>query len=124
MAVLVHRTEKHLRVMSDENAEVFRDENWILNPDLSNVHDVPSKYWHINGDIITEMTSEQKQAVDTEEVVQHRNEMAAVIENTNSFERAFALVILDEINALRTAQGLPVRTPRQLRRAVRAKLDI
>jgi hypothetical protein len=36
--------------------------------------------------------------------------------------KAFAMVMLDEINILRTTAGLPVRTPAQFKAAVRAKL--
>jgi hypothetical protein len=36
--------------------------------------------------------------------------------------KAFALIVLDEINALRAAAGLNVRTPAQLKAAHRAKL--
>lgn len=38
--------------------------------------------------------------------------------------KAFALVVLDEINLLRTQHALPLRTATQLRDAVRAKMDV
>jgi hypothetical protein len=37
--------------------------------------------------------------------------------------KAFALIVLDEINGLRSKAGLPDRTPAQLKAAHRAKLD-
>jgi len=40
----------------------------------------------------------------------------------NSTLKAFALVVLDEINILRVAAGLPERTVQQLKSAVKAKL--
>jgi hypothetical protein len=36
--------------------------------------------------------------------------------------KAFALIVLDEINAMRAKAGLPERTPGQLKAAYRAKL--
>jgi hypothetical protein len=35
--------------------------DWIVNPDLSNVAGVPSRYWKIVGDTITEMSVEEKE---------------------------------------------------------------
>jgi hypothetical protein len=43
--------------------------------------------------------------------------------DSNLALKAFALIVLDEINILRAAAGLAPRTPEQLKTAHRAKLD-
>ncbi len=62
MAEVVHRLLKtHL---TSVNTPDFPVSDWIHNPDLSAVEGVPSIYWKITGDTITEMDSLEKAAVD------------------------------------------------------------
>lgn len=42
--------------------------NAIINPDISSVQSVPLKYWKRSGNIVVEMTTLEKQAVDQAEL--------------------------------------------------------
>ena len=98
--------------------------NYIEAPDLSAVAGEPTKYWIITGDVITLMSQAEQDAVDAAELVASRDALADEIDRNESYTRAFALVVLDEINTLRAAHGLNDRTPAQLKTALRNKMDI
>ena len=98
--------------------------NYIEAPDLSAVVGEPTKYWIITGDVITLMSQPEQDAVDDAELVASRDALADEIDRNESYTRAFALVVLDEINALRSEHGLNARTPAQLKTALRNKMDI
>lgn len=61
MANVLHRTTKEY--IESANTPEYPESEWIINPDLSNVQGVPNKYWKITGDIVTEMSSTEKDAV-------------------------------------------------------------
>lgn len=42
--------------------------NAVINPDLTSLSSVHKKYWKRSGDIVVEMTTEEKQAVDQAEI--------------------------------------------------------
>ena len=65
MASVVHRTTKEYRRSADTGK--FPVEDWIINPDMAAVEDVPSKYWVISGDIVSEMTQAAKDSADAAE---------------------------------------------------------
>ena len=78
-------------------------------------------------------TDEEETAILSEWAENNRPRTAQEIDNAKSLEadinakfnptlKAFALVVLDEINLLRIAAGLPERTINQLKNAVKAKL--
>lgn len=46
------------------NTPDFPETDWIINPDLSQVASVPSLYWKITGDEVSEMSPSEKAAVD------------------------------------------------------------
>jgi hypothetical protein len=65
MADVVNRTTRvHLRSV---NTPDYPASEWIINPDLSAVAGVPTRYWLISGNTVTEMTPAQKAAVDAAE---------------------------------------------------------
>jgi len=49
-------------------------------------------------------------------------ELADIQKQFNQTLKAFALVVLDEINILRTEAGLSARTPAQVKTAIKSKL--
>ena len=62
MANVVHRTTKEFR--RSVNTLDFDVGTWIINPDLSTLVGVPSKYWEISGDVVSAMNQAAKDAVD------------------------------------------------------------
>ncbi len=97
--------------------------NYVEEPDLSSVAGQPSKYWLLSGDLFSLADQAARDAVDAALLVQRRDNIADQIDLAESYARAFALVVLDEINVLRTTAGLSVRTAAQLKTALRARLD-
>jgi len=145
MADVLNRTTKQF--IASANTVEYPVEAWIINPDLSAVVGQPSKYWKINGgDVVSLMTQQERDAVDAAALVSARDALAAEMDNLESYARAFALVVLDEINthatnisadrlaavnggsygAFRTAatavSATPTRTIAQLKTALRNKL--
>ena len=95
---------------------------WIYLPDLSAVTGNPPKYWKISGDVVSLMTPLEQQAVDTQELSDQRDSITEQFDRVDDIIRAVALVVLDEINILRTRDGLTARTVAQMRTAIRNKL--
>lgn len=97
--------------------------NYIEYPDLSAVAGQPHKYWLITGDVISLVDQPTREAIDAAELSARRDEIADDIDRVESYSRAFALVVLDEINILRAQHGQIGRTAAQLKTAVRNKLN-
>lgn len=96
----------------------------IYQPDLSAVTGFDSKYWEVIGDVISLMNQEARDSIDSIEISNNRDVLANNIDSPESYEKAFALVVLDEINLLRANAGLPTRSASQLKTAVRNKMDV
>lgn len=62
MATVLNRSTKEL--LDSVHTPDYDTPEWLINPDLSAVEGVPNKYWSIHGDDVTEMTPEEKAAVD------------------------------------------------------------
>lgn len=62
MADVINRTTKaYLRSV---NTPDYPTADWIVNPDLSSLVEVPQKYWKVVGDTVVEMDQSEKDAVD------------------------------------------------------------
>lgn len=122
MPLWIHRTTKQILVSVPLRKLPEAEGNYIQDPDLP--RGVPPKYLTISGDVVTEMTQQQKDAVDAAELEAARDNVAAQLEQQEDLLRAFALVVLDEINILRGAAIPPLsaRTIQQLKTAMRNKL--
>lgn len=98
----------------------------ILDPDLSAVTGFESKYWITQvfpDDAVTLEDQATRDSIDVAEIVASRDALADDIDRNETFLKAFALVVLDEFNNLRSQHGLAPRTISQLKTAVRNKLD-
>lgn len=144
MATVLNRTTKQL--IPSANTIDYPVESWIINPDLSAVTGFSSKYWVIAGDVVSLMSQAERDTVDANELQAARDAVAAQMDQMENYLRAFALVMLDEINLhatrvtaildaidnnstlanIRTAVALipdvPTRTIAQLKTALRNKL--
>jgi hypothetical protein len=123
MGDYVHRTTKQYLKSVSPNSLPEPLVNYIEDPDLSNVVGVPSIYWIITGDVITEMTQGEKDAVDAAILSAARDgEMQAEIDNLESVVRQLTKLTVDELNILRALHSLPDRTMTQVRDQLRADL--
>lgn len=119
----VHRTTKQYLQSWSPNDLPEPLANYIENPDLSAVIGVPSIYWIITGDVITEMSQAEKDAVD--EAILSAGRDAAIeaeIDNLESVMRQLVKLIVDELNILRQQHSLADRTLAQVRTQLRDDL--
>ena len=120
MATVLNRTTK--RLIRSVNTPDYPVGEWIINPDMSAVAGFASKYWIITGDAVSLMDQTARDAVDAQELSDSRDTIANELDQLEGIMRAFAGVVLDEINTLRTEHSLPDRTLAQLKTAIRGKL--
>ena len=97
--------------------------NYVEEPDLSAVIAEPVKYWQLVGDIFSLVDQATMDSIDADLLTAARDALADEIDRLETFMRAFALIVLDEINILRAEHGLSARTPKQLKSALRSKMD-
>ncbi len=150
MTIVVHRTSKIVRdVKPSLVIELFFPiADWIWDPSITAAaQQVDPKYWLITGDAISLMSVAQRDAVDVAELIAARDALESLIDDPETYERAFALLVLDTFNAqaqkineilnaadtatslaeFKTAMALiqdaPERTSAQLKIALRNKID-
>lgn len=120
MGTYLHRITKSYFKSIPPNELPEAVENYIDTPDLSAVEGVPSKYWVITGDVVSEMSQEEKNTVDFMTLNDQRE--AAVNEMIDGLEsdlRQLVRLIMSELNILRAEHGLAPRTLAQLKTAIR-----
>ena len=144
MASALNRTTK--QYLTSVNTPDYPVADWIIDPDLSAVVGFPSIYWVITGDVVTLMTQVERDAVDATILEASRDALISEIDNVEDILRAFANVLLDELNAhatkmaeissivdgagnysafvtaMQSVSDYPQRTLAQLRTAIRNKL--
>lgn len=119
MSNVLNRTT--LQLKRSVNTPDYPIKDWVINPDISTVAGVLNKYWVLTGDVVSEMTQPEKDVIDLAELEASKDATANTID-VDPYLRAFALIMLDEINILRNAHGLNDRTAAQLKTALRNKL--
>jgi hypothetical protein len=62
MSSALHRTT--FQIVDSINTPDYPVGTWVINPDLSPVSGVAVKYWKLTGDVLSEMTQGEKDAVD------------------------------------------------------------
>ena len=143
----IHRTDKTVlrSVAAADLPEAIA--NYIEEPDLAAVDGQPVKYWVIVGDVVSLADQATRDSIDAAELSAARDAIADEIDQTQSYTKAFALSVIDEINdlsdkingildaidnatnlsSLKSAVGAitdrPTRTAAQLKTAIRNKLD-
>jgi len=126
MPAWLHRTKKqYLRSIAFADLPEAST-NYIENPDLSAITGQPNKYWIITGDVVTLMDQAALDAIDAVEVETQRDNVVAQLDHQEDLLRAFASIMVDELNILRAEQKpvLPPRTLAQLKTAMRNKLGL
>jgi len=122
MPAWLHRTDKRLLNSIAEADLPESVANYIEEPDMSAVAGEPSKYWVITGDNVTLMDQAARDAVDAAAETAQLDSIADELDQTRTIMRAFAEVVLDQVNDLRADHGRNALTLAQLKTAVRGKL--
>jgi hypothetical protein len=98
----LHRTTKQYLQSWSPNDLPEPLANYIEEPDLSAVAGVPSKYWIIAGDVVSEIDQAAKDAVDAQILSDSRDvAIQAEIDNLEGVMRQLTKLIVDELNILR-----------------------
>ena len=97
MPTVLHRTTKQLKLSANETEHPLVD--WIWSPDLSAVTGFANRYWIITGDAVTLMSQAARDALDAQILSDARDTVRDQLDAVEALERAFALVLLDELNA-------------------------
>jgi len=115
--MFLHKVTKELT----EALSSFEDKKeWIENPDLSVVKDIPRKYWEIIDDKVGIMSQENREQVDT--IIEEERKQQEFNKIDMGILKALIKVLSSEINTLREIAGESPRTPDQLRIAIRNNL--
>jgi hypothetical protein len=102
----------------------------LINPDLSPVAGVPERYWKVVGSAVAEYSQAEKDAQDAADAA--ALDAAIRASGKQHFDgqipvglamRAFAKIVMDEINILRAQHSLPDRTLEQLKSAIQTAID-
>jgi len=97
--------------------------NVLINPVIP---DAEIKYLKRAGNKVVEMTQAEKYIIDQKEAEEEAQRQEEAKDITISFDKllkAFALVVLDEVNLLRNKLGLKERTVEQLKDTVKNKYE-
>lgn len=122
MANVLNRTTKEY--IESANTPDFPVLNWIINPDLTQVAGFDSIYWVIADDTVSLMPQAERDVLDAAILDNQRNALVNRLDGVEDILRAFASVVVDEINTLRQQHSLPERTMAQVKTATRNKLGI
>lgn len=103
----------------DAQGAAVSNAEWIYNPDMSAVEGVPAKYLVITGNVVSEMSQAEKDAVDAATLEAKRDKAVAVIDNLEGDLRQLVRLMISELNILRVEHGLPNRTMTQFKSQIR-----
>ena len=121
----LHRATKAYQISVSPASLSEPESSYIKDPDVSSVAGFETRYWVIAGDIVSLMSGSARAAVDAVALENSRdNAMTSQVDDTESVLRAFATVVMNELNVLREQHELPDRTFVQLRTAMRNELGI
>lgn len=100
MADVLNRTTK--AYLTSVNTPDFDVADWIINPDLSGVlpQEPNSIYWNIAGDVVTEMTQPEKDAV---------NAAASAAQTTTNRQRAIDATSVSADQTSNLTEGIQLR---------------
>ena len=110
----LHRTTKQYLQSISPSSLLEPAENYIYMPDMSAVEGTPPRYWKIIGDVVSEMSQAEKDAVDLQVLEATRDRLIADIDNLESILRALTKMMVSEINILRQQFNLTTSESTQL----------
>ena len=112
MADVLNRTTKELK--RSVHTPDFPATDWVINPDLSAVDGVPANYWKITGDVVSEMSQAEKDAVDADLLVAEKaSKIAGYSATANAlFTSRYPPAVMGGFNALFTEAVATAKTNR------------
>ena len=115
MGDFLHRVTKRHLISTSPNDLLEPIGNYIDTPDLSAVAGFPSRYWIITGDVISLMSSAERDVVDTAiETAQRNRRITEDIDRLESVLRQIVKMTVSEINILRQQFNTTTRESPQL----------
>lgn len=124
MSTVVNRMT--LTPLFDRDLSRYDVAHFWHDPDLSAVIDVDPIYWKETGGVFSEMTLTEKGVKDAQIAAANADGARRIAKRRIDDERvlrAFAEVVMDEINILRAQHGMADRTLSQLVTAIKGKID-
>lgn len=120
--VLSRTTKQYIKSVHTPNYPIS---DWIYSPDLSAITGFSSIYWTITGDSVTLMSESERNTVDEGRAAQalelERTEQKNRVDSEKLI-RAMAVVIMNEINLLRSEHSLASRSISQFRTAIKNQI--
>lgn len=117
MATVINRTT--LTLIHSANTPDYPTSEWVINPDLSSLTNVPNFYWKIVGDSVVEMSVAEKSVVDANRLLVRRNQIES--RTTDEAFKAVLSALVKLIN-LRLPAGNKI-TSTELKAAIRAEIE-
>ena len=109
MADVLNRTTGEL--LKSVHTPDYSTATHIINPDLSSVSGVPSKYWGISGDTVSEKTQTEKDTVDAADAAADKTVVEAAIKVDALHDPLSDLTVDTEISGLSITGNIgPVRS--------------
>lgn len=129
MANVLNRTTK--QYISSVHTPNYDPADWIINPDISAVIGIDSRYWKITDDVVSEMTQVEKDAVDAAELSERQAQIRAALkarfDQEDDNTKALGLLVLELYQLIRSElkpaalnNPLPNITPAQ----AKARFDV
>lgn len=118
----LHRITKRYQTSTSTIELLEPESNYVRDPDLSAVEGFSSQYWVITGDVVTLMSVSERDAIDAQALVDRLDAVVSQLDQTEDLLRAFAKVMVSELNLLRSQHALPDRNLAQLKTAMRNEL--
>jgi len=85
MSDVLNRTT--LQFKKSVNTPDYPTGDWVVNPDMSPVAGVAQKYWKLTGDIVSEMTQAEKDAVDDASTIYAKTYKVLTYNSDNSLTK-------------------------------------
>lgn len=120
MGNFLHRVTKRVYRSIPPNELPEPLATYIAQPDLAALDSVPSRYWKITGDVVSEMSTAEKSAVDLVILNTSRDGAVSEVDEREGTLRQILMVLIDEINVLRQLNALPNKTFGQIRNQLRS----
>lgn len=124
-SVLNRQTKQFIRSV---NTPDFDPTEWLINPDLSAVSDVEKKYWKIDKNSVSEMTEQEKAAVDLDLEAEKARDLKAALkarfDQEDDNTKAVLLLVLDMYDIIRSeVRSLPSISRSQLKARFESIVD-
>lgn len=96
---------------------------YLKNPDLLAVKGVERYYWKVENNSLMAMSPTERAAIDVQRTTEALDEKVEEYLTGREVTKAFALLLIDEINILREAASMQPRTMQQFVQAMKQRIN-